>query len=93
MTVLILERVPASLRGELSRWMIEPHTGVFIGSLSAMVREKLWQKACQNCKDGAAILISSANTEQGYKIDFWGGANRHITEWEGLQLVTKPKKP
>ena len=35
MTVLILERVPATLRGELSRWMIEPRTGVFVGKVSA----------------------------------------------------------
>ncbi len=93
MMVMILERVPASLRGELSRWMLEPHTGVFVGNVSAMVRERLWQKACKSVKDGACMLIWSSNTEQGFKIDFWGGTKRHITDWEGLQLVTKPREP
>ena len=31
MVVIILEKVSASLRGELSRWLIEPKPGVFIG--------------------------------------------------------------
>ena len=40
MVVIILEKVSASLRGELTRWMIEPHTGVFVGHVSGMVRDK-----------------------------------------------------
>jgi len=38
MTVIILERVPVGVRGELTRWMLEIHTGVFVGTLSARVR-------------------------------------------------------
>jgi len=41
MVVLILEKVPRSLRGELTRWMIEVDTGIFVGRLSAMVRDLL----------------------------------------------------
>jgi len=29
MTVIILERVPVGVRGELTRWMLEIHTGCF----------------------------------------------------------------
>lgn len=52
MVVLIVERVPASLRGALTRWMIEPKAGVFVGSVSAMVRERLWLKVCAALKGG-----------------------------------------
>ena len=31
MVVMVLEKVPVSLRGELTRWLIEPHPGVFVG--------------------------------------------------------------
>ena len=31
MVVMILERAPPGLRGEMSRWMIEPKAGVFVG--------------------------------------------------------------
>ena len=34
MTVLILERVPASLRGQLTRWMLEVKAGVFVGNIA-----------------------------------------------------------
>ena len=39
MVVMILERVPPGLRGEIRRWMIEPRAGVFVGKLSAMVQK------------------------------------------------------
>ena len=31
MVILILERVPPALRGDLSRWMMEPKAGIFLG--------------------------------------------------------------
>jgi len=93
MVIMILETVPASLRGQLTRWMIEPKAGVFVGNISAMVRQKLWDKACQGVREGGAIIIHSAKNEQGFKIDFWGKTSRWITNWEGLQLVTRPKDP
>jgi CRISPR-associated protein Cas2 len=57
MTVIILERVPVGLRGELTRWMLELHAGVFIGRLSGMVRDILWQYVCDQMRDGAGFLI------------------------------------
>jgi CRISPR-associated protein Cas2 len=91
MTVLILERVSPSLRGEITRWLLEPKAGVFIGNISARVRDRLWQRACQNAREGACMLIHSSNAEQGFKIDFWNDTSRHVHDWEGLQLITKPK--
>jgi CRISPR-associated protein Cas2 len=44
MVVMILERVPVGLRGELTWWMLEPKAGVFVGRLSGMVRDLLWEK-------------------------------------------------
>lgn len=52
MVIMILERVPRSLRGELTRWMLEPKTGVFIGTISAMVRDKLWERVCASMHEG-----------------------------------------
>lgn len=91
MTVLILERVPASLRGELSRWMIEPRTGVFVGKVSAMVRDRLWDKARFGAKTGAGMLLYSSPTEQGFIARSFGETARDLVEWEGLTLVFTPK--
>src|SRR4051794_26203239 len=91
MVVLILERVPASLRGELSRWMLEPRGGVFVGKLSAIVRDKLWQKAAQGAKGGAGMLVFSSQTEQGFTVRSFGDTTRAVMDWEGLLLVHVPK--
>lgn len=92
MTILILERVPASLRGELSRWMIEPRTGVFVGKVSAMVRDRLWDKARLGAKSGAGMLLYSSPTEQGFSARSFGETSRDIVDWEGLTLVYTPKR-
>ena len=92
MVVLILERVPTSLRGELSRWMLEPRAGVFVGKVSAIVRDKLWQKAVQGSKGGAGMLIFSSQTEQGFSVRAFGDTTRTLMDWEGLILVHVPKR-
>ena len=92
MVLIILEKVPVSLRGELTRWLLEPKTGVFVGRVSAMVRDRLWQKVCQNANGGACMLIHSTNNEQGFHIEFWGQTSRLVRDFEGLQLVTIPEK-
>ncbi len=72
--------------------MIEPHTGIFLGTISAAVREKLWQKICSKTKDGGCIMIYSAQKEQGFDVEFWGATKRNIIDYEGLKLVHIPKK-
>ncbi len=94
MLVMILEKVPKSLRGELSRWLIEPKPGVFVGDVSAMVRDRLWQKCCTRVTAGAgAMQIWSTNNEQGYDVRFWGHTQRRIKDHEGLKLVCIPTSP
>ena len=91
MVVMILEKVPPGLRGELTRWFLEPKAGVFVGRVSAMVRELLWKKACAQAKNGGCIMIYSSNCEQGYKIKMWGKTKRTVQDFEGLFLVHIPK--
>ncbi len=90
MMVMILEKVPTSLRGELTRWLIEPHTGVFVGHVSALVRDKLWEKCCSK-GSGGLIQIWSSNTEQRFDIRSYGETNREMVNLEGLWLVRKRK--
>lgn len=90
MIVMILENVPTSLRGELSRWLLEPQAGVFVGHLSARVRDKLWDKACQSKKAGSVLQIWSTNTEQRFQMRMFGRPSRYIRDLEGLQLIEIP---
>lgn len=88
--VLILERVPVSLRGELTRWMLEPKTGVFVGSVSGMVRERLWRKVSSESRGGGCIMIYDDNKEQGFSIRVEGGTQRVAEDFEGLFLIRVP---
>jgi len=87
---MILEKAPASVRGELTRWMLELQAGVFVGNVSALVREKLWQEVCGKLSGGAGILVHNAANEQGFSVRFWGLPSRTIEDFEGLLLVRRP---
>lgn len=88
--LLILENVPPALRGELTRWLIEPKAGVFVGHVSALVREKLWLKCAQAKGGGGMIQIWSTNTEQRFAMRRLGYTDRHIVDLDGIQLIRIP---
>ena len=91
MIVIVLEKVPLSLRGELTRWLLEVKNGVFVGHVSARVRDKLWQKCCKAKQAGGVTQIWSTNTEQHYKMRMCGDTQREIVDFEGLQLIRIPE--
>ena len=87
MVLLLLERVKPSLRGMLTRWLLQPRAGVFVGNVSAMVREKLWERVLREKGTGAVIMIYSSNTEQGFAIRTYGKTTRRIEDFDGLLLA------
>ena len=92
MVVMVLESVPTSLRGELTRWLIEVKSGVFVGHLSARVREKMWLKCCHAKGTGGVTQIWSTNTEQRFDMRMCGNTQREIVDMEGIKLIRKPLK-
>ncbi len=93
MIVMLLEKVPVRLRGELTRWLIEPSNGVFVGHVNAMVRERLWEKCCKARGAGGIIQLWSTNNEQHFSMRMSGDTTRQIVELEGLQLIQVPIEP
>ena len=99
MVLMLLERVTPSLRGELSRWLIQPRTGVFVGTVSSLVRDKLWEKIVASLQrsrsrtatgEPGAVMIYTTNNEQGFEVRVSGETNRRIEDFEGLILVKSP---
>jgi CRISPR-associated protein Cas2 len=90
MVVMILERVPTSLRGELTRWLVEPHSGVFVGHVSARVRDRLWTKCCEAKRTGGVVQLWSTNTEQRFQMRVFGDTQRSVADFDGLQLIRVP---
>ena len=48
---------PPSLRGDLSKWLCEINTGVYVGNVSSRVRDAIWDRVCENLKNGQATLV------------------------------------
>jgi CRISPR-associated protein Cas2 len=93
MIVIILEKVPLRLRGELTRWLLEPRNGVFVGHVNAMVRERLWEKCCKARGAGGVIQLWSTNNEQRFAMRTNGDTSRRVVDLEGLQLIQIPILP
>jgi len=64
--------------------MLELKAGGFAGNISAMVRQRLWDKILNNPSEGAALMLYSPQTEQGFAIDMCRTPNRRVQEMEGL---------
>lgn len=90
MMVLFLEGVPASLRGALTRWLLELRPNVFVGTVSARVRERLWERASTACKSGSVVMIWASRSEQGFDVRTKGNPTYQPRDFEGLLLVTRP---
>jgi CRISPR-associated protein Cas2 len=88
MLVIVVENVPHRLRGRLAVWLIEIRAGVYVGDLSAKVREMLWSQIEQGIEEGNAIMTWSTNTESGFDFRTLGKNRRLPVEFDGLKLVS-----
>ena len=93
MLVMILEKLPRSLRGALSRWLIEPATGVFLGNPSQRVREELWKTATKKAGKGHVLQIWSTRGPQGFAYREHGDSMRKLEDFDGIALVVRVPKP
>lgn len=90
-TVITLKKVPQALRGDLTKWMQEITTGVYIGNFNTKVREKLWKRVKENVKDGEATLSFSYRNELGYQFDTHNTSFSNI-DMDGIPLVFIPNE-
>lgn len=89
MTILILENMSPGFRGEVTQWLLEVKAGVFIGKISAGVRQGLWKKVKDNVNDGAALIVYSAQNEQGFQMDVCRTPERSVVDLEGIYLIKR----
>ena len=87
MVVLVMDRAPQNLRGELTKWLLEVKPGVFAGKISALVRQKLWDRVCKNNNVVGAVLLYSMNNEQGFSMEMHGTPYRKVVDINGLQFI------
>ncbi|MFC1417755.1 type I-E CRISPR-associated endoribonuclease Cas2e [Streptacidiphilus cavernicola] len=93
MVVIATTAVPDHLRGALSRWTLEVTPGIFVGTVSARVRDQLWEATSAVVGDGAALLVHPAANEQGFTLRTAGTRRRHPTDYDGLTLIRMTAQP
>lgn len=86
LTVITMKKVPPSLKGDLSKWMQEISTGVYVGNFNSKVRSELWKRVKENMKDGEASLTYQTRNEIGYSFETIN-SSRQVVDFDGIPLV------
>jgi CRISPR-associated protein Cas2 len=92
MTVIVVAACPVGLRGHLTRWLLEIAPGIFVGNINTRVRDRVWERVTDMVKTGRAIMVHSADNEQGLAFKV------HAHDWipvdhEGAQPHPPPGQP
>lgn len=86
MIVITLTKVPKSLRGDLTKWYQEIQTGVYVGNVSARIRDLLWDRIMKNIGHGEATMVYNTNNELGYQFRTTR-KDREVVDFDGIPLM------
>ena len=94
MVVVTMTRCPAKIRGDLTKWLLEIDTGVYVGSVlyvgsvSARVRDDLWERITDTIGSGRATMAFSTNGEQKYDFYVWNPEWEPV-DFDGIKLIRR----
>ncbi|WEV39903.1 type I-E CRISPR-associated endoribonuclease Cas2e [Lactobacillus sp. ESL0681] len=88
MIVVTLTKVPQSLRGDLTKWYQEIQTGVYVGNVSAKIRDLLWGRIIENIGTGEATMVYNTNNELGYQIKTTR-RQFQVVDFDGIPLMMR----
>lgn len=88
MLVIVVENVPARLRGRLAVWLLEVRAGVYVGAYSKRTREMVWEQVRGAIGDGNAVIAWAAPTDAGFSFDTCGRNRRIPVDLDGFRLVS-----
>lgn len=96
--LLVIQTIntPTHFKGLLRRFMVEPHTGLFIGRVTRKVAESIWEmlQADITSEDFSCLwILGNSKEEQGYEIREMG--KELLQDFDGFVLPIKlsRKKP
>ncbi|MDO4466878.1 MAG: type I-E CRISPR-associated endoribonuclease Cas2e [Bacillota bacterium] len=92
MVVVTISKCSPRLRGDISKWLMEISTGVYVGRINARVREQLWERICEHSDCGEAIMVFSAKNEQGFSF-YVHNVEWKPTDYDGIMLLKRPLPP
>jgi CRISPR-associated protein Cas2 len=89
MIVISMTDCPVGLRGDLTKWLLEINTGVFVGQVSARVRDRLWERITETTKEGRVTMVFNTNNEQRLDFRVHNGTWEPI-DFDGIKLMLRP---
>lgn len=92
LTVITLKNSPPSLRGDLTKWMQEISTGVYVGNFNTKIREELRDRVVESVGSGEATMTYAYRNEIGYKFETHN-SNKISIDFDGIPLVFTPNNP
>lgn len=87
MMVIVTNNAPPRLRGRLAAWLLELRAGVYVGTYSRRVRQRIWEQVEAAIDEGDAIMAWSTTGEQGFDFVTAGTNRRMPVDVDGLKLV------
>lgn len=90
MVVIVLTACPEGLRGHLTRWLLEISAGVFVGHVTARVRNLLWNRVVELSREGRALMVYSQRNEQRLAFEVHGH-HWEPTDYDGVLLMRRPE--
>jgi CRISPR-associated protein Cas2 len=72
--------------------MVEVAAGVFVGTLNARIRNRLWDILADRVGDGQAVMVEPARNEQGWAIRTAGPDRWYPVDYEGVILSARLRR-
>ena len=91
LTVITLKNSPPSLRGDLTKWMQEISTGVYVGNFNTKIRTELWKRVVASVGTGEATMSYACRNEIGYNFETHNSRKIPIG-FDGIPLVFTPSQ-
>ena len=92
MVIIIVSLVPSGLKGHITRWLFEVSPGVYVGRVSARVRDLLWDRVCYYAGlEGRALMIYPSRCEQRFEI-VQHNYDWHLDDYDGIKMLSRERK-
>ncbi len=88
MIVVQVENAPEKLRGTLTAWFLQIRAGLYVGTLSARMRDQIWMMIT-GIRDQmfSGVMVYPTNNEQGFSMRTFGKNRRNVVNIDGLELI------
>jgi CRISPR-associated protein Cas2 len=70
---------------------VEVAPGTFVGTPNNRIRDRLWTVLAGRIRDGQAVMIEPARTEQGWAVRTAGQDRWTPVDFDGLTLMARPR--